>query len=56
MLSAEGAEAAERLARRRASRNAAALDAETFVAHARVAGATPMFDWLGDEPGTVFSY
>ena len=36
--------------------NARKLEAETFVAHARVAGATPMFDWLGDEPGTVFSY
>ena len=32
------------------------LDAEGFVAHARVAGATPMLDWLGDGPRTVFSY
>ena len=33
------------------------LDAEGFVAeHARVAGATPMFEWLGDEPGQIFSY
>jgi predicted peroxiredoxin len=32
------------------------LDAEAFVAHARVAGATPMLEWLGDEAGTVFSY
>jgi predicted peroxiredoxin len=32
------------------------LDAEAFVPNARVAGATPLFDWLGDEPGTVFSY
>jgi predicted peroxiredoxin len=32
------------------------LDADGFVAHARVAGATPMFDWLGDGPHTVFSY
>ena len=36
--------------------NARKLDADGFVANARVAGATPMFDWLGDEPGTVFSY
>ena len=36
--------------------NSRKLDADTFVANARVAGATPMFDWLGDEPGTVFSY
>ena len=35
--------------------NARRLDADGFVANARVAGATPMFDWLGDE-GTVFSY
>lgn len=37
----------------------AALDRGREVAmflDARVAGATPMFDWLGDEPGTVFSY
>ena len=32
------------------------LDAEGFVANARVAGATPMFEWLGDEPGQIFSY
>lgn len=32
------------------------LDADSFVGHARVAGATPMLEWLGDEPGTVFSY
>lgn len=32
------------------------LDADTFVANSRVAGATPMWEWLGDEPGTVFSY
>ena len=31
------------------------LDAEGFVAHARVAGATPMCEWLGDEPGQIFS-
>jgi predicted peroxiredoxin len=32
------------------------LDPETFVANASVAGATPMFAWLGPEAGTVFSY
>jgi predicted peroxiredoxin len=36
--------------------NARKLDADGFVAHARVAGATPMFEWLGDGPHTVFSY
>ncbi len=35
--------------------NARRLDADSFVSHARVAGATPMWEWLGDE-GTVFSY
>lgn len=32
------------------------LDPEGFVPNARVAGATPMLEWLGDEPATVFSY
>jgi hypothetical protein len=32
------------------------LDAERFVPNARLAGATPMWEGLGDEPGTVFSY
>lgn len=32
------------------------LDADGFVANARLAGATPMWEWLGDEGGTVFSY
>lgn len=36
--------------------NSRGLDAEGFVDHARIAGATPMLEWLGDEPGTVFSY
>ncbi len=32
------------------------LDEDGFVANARTAGATPMWEWLGDGPGTVFSY
>jgi predicted peroxiredoxin len=36
--------------------NARKLNADEFVANARVAGATPMFEWLGDGPHTVFSY
>jgi predicted peroxiredoxin len=32
------------------------LDADSFVSNARTAGATPMWEWLGDEAGTVFSY
>ena len=36
--------------------NARRLDPEGFVPNARVAGATPMFDWLGDEGGQIFSY
>ena len=36
--------------------NSRGLDAEGFVPNARVAGATPMLDWLGDEPSQIFSY
>jgi predicted peroxiredoxin len=36
--------------------NARRLDADAFLPNARVAGATPMWEWLGDGPGTVFSY
>ncbi len=32
------------------------LDPDAFVPNARLAGATPMLEWLGDETGTVFSY
>lgn len=33
------------------------MDAADFVGNARLAGATPMWEWLGDEPGSVvFSY
>ena len=32
------------------------IDAGGFVANARLAGATPMWEWLGDEGSTVFSY
>jgi predicted peroxiredoxin len=32
------------------------LDADAFVVNARLAGATPMWEWLGEETGTVFSY
>lgn len=31
------------------------LNEDSFVGNARVAGATPMWEWLGDR-GTVFSY
>lgn len=36
--------------------NSRHLDADGFVAHARLAGATPLWEWIGDEPATVFSY
>jgi predicted peroxiredoxin len=36
--------------------NARRLDPETFVPNAAVTGATPMLEWLGDGPRTVFSY
>ncbi|HEY7620447.1 MAG TPA: DsrE family protein [Solirubrobacteraceae bacterium] len=32
------------------------IDESAFVSNARIAGATPMWEWLGDEGGTVFSY
>ena len=32
------------------------LDGTEFVANARVAGATPLWEWIGDEPATIFSY
>ena len=36
--------------------NSRGLDPQEFVANATVAGATPMWEWLGDGPRTVFSY
>ncbi len=35
---------------------ARSIDTDGFVPNARLAGATPMFEWLGDEGGMVFSY
>jgi predicted peroxiredoxin len=32
------------------------LDPAAFVASARVAGATPLWEWIGDGAATVFSY
>ncbi|MFY9488649.1 MAG: DsrE family protein [Solirubrobacterales bacterium] len=32
------------------------LDEDQLVANAKLAGATPLWDWIGDEPATVFSY
>jgi predicted peroxiredoxin len=32
------------------------LDEGALVANARIGGATPMLDWIGDEAATVFSY
>lgn len=36
--------------------NARKLDESSLVPNARIAGATPMLDWVGDDPATVFSY
>ena len=36
--------------------NARKLDDSTLVPNARLAGATPLWEWIGDEPATVFSY
>jgi predicted peroxiredoxin len=32
------------------------LDEANLVPNARLAGATPLWEWVGDEPATVFSY
>ena len=36
--------------------NARKLDEGNLVANARLAGATPLWEWIGSEPATVFSY
>ena len=32
------------------------LDKEQLVSNARIGGATPLWEWIGDETPTVFSY
>ena len=36
--------------------NSRKLDEGNLVANARYAGATPLWEWVGGEPATVFSY
>jgi predicted peroxiredoxin len=36
--------------------NARKLDESALVGNARLAGATPLWDWIGDDDATVFSY
>jgi predicted peroxiredoxin len=36
--------------------NARKLDEADLVDHARIGGATPMWEWIGDGDATVFSY
>ncbi len=36
--------------------NARKLDAAQLTGNARLAGATPLWEWIGDEPAHVFSY
>jgi predicted peroxiredoxin len=36
--------------------NARKLDEGELVANARLGGATPLWEWIGDEHATVFSY
>lgn len=36
--------------------NARKLDEGSLVASARLAGATPLWEWIGDDDATVFSY
>jgi predicted peroxiredoxin len=32
------------------------IDGGNLVGNARLAGATPLWEWVGDQPATVFSY
>ena len=36
--------------------NARKLDETSLVSNARLAGATPLWEWIGDDDATVFSY
>jgi predicted peroxiredoxin len=36
--------------------NARKLDESQLVANAKIGGATPLWDWIGDDTPTVFSY
>jgi len=36
--------------------NARKLEESNLVDNARLAGATPLWEWIGDEPASVFSY
>lgn len=36
--------------------NSRKVEEGDLVANARLAGATPLWEWIGDEPATVFSY
>ena len=36
--------------------NSRKVEEGSLVANARLAGATPLWEWIGDEPATVFSY
>jgi predicted peroxiredoxin len=36
--------------------NSRKLDESQLVANARLAGATPLWEWIGDDDATVFSY
>lgn len=36
--------------------NSRKLEEGRLVTNARLAGATPLWEWIGDEPATVFSY
>jgi predicted peroxiredoxin len=36
--------------------NARKLDEGELVPNARLAGATPLWEWIGDDPASIFSY
>jgi hypothetical protein len=36
--------------------NARKLDADSLITGAEIAGTIPLWEWIGDEPATTFSY
>jgi predicted peroxiredoxin len=55
-LTAQFAEAGGRLLVCPVCSNARHIAADAFVENAEIGGATPLWQWIGDEPATVFSY
>ena len=56
VLTAQFAEAGGRLLVCPICSNARKISEDAFVENAQVGGATPLWQWIGDEQATVFSY